>query len=675
MRIFEDLYHEVSAGFGGYGLLEGSVSVVSPGAYAVSDGRGDFGGSSGPGLFHRDVRHLSRFVLRVDGEAPIPLGVWVRGSEAEFVLEAGAGSIRVVRRRTLGGGIEEEISLTNDALEVVEARVEIGCAADFRDVFDVRGYRRAAGRGELVEEVKDGCLRFAYRREGFRRGTVVRVSGGGIEPVAQPGCISFGVRLEPGEERSARVAVVLEEGGEEVRPLGPAAALYREAPVLETGWDPLRRSWKRSVEDLQSLSLDVKDGLFVPAAGAPWYMALFGRDSLITAYQTMILGLDPAKNTLKALARYQAGERDDFRDAEPGKIPHELRVGELAFFDEIPQTPYYGTADATPLFLILLHEVWRWSGDAGFVRDMEGAARRALDWVLHHAERIGGYVAYATRSPAGLQNHGWKDSVNSVLFRDGSRAEGPIAPCEVQGYVYDAYRRSAELAELVWEDEELARELRAEADTLKERFDRDFWIEDRSYYALALDGAARRVDSVASNAGHLLWSGIVPPKKARLVADRLVGEELFCGWGIRTMAAGEGGYDPVSYHNGSVWPHDNALIACGLGRYGFREEAGRVVGALLDAAPHFDYRLPEVFAGYSKKEVRAPVELPKSCSPQAWAAGTVPLLVRTMLGAEPDPKSRSLVTNAVLPGGIGSLRLEGVSAFGEWHALGARDAY
>jgi glycogen debranching enzyme len=643
------------------------VSVVSPGACAVSDGGGDFGGSSGPGLFYRDVRHLSRFALRVDGEAPIPLEARTRGSEAEFVLKAGAETIHVVRRRALGGGMDEEILLTNDSLEAVEARVELGCAADFRDVFDVRGYRRAAGRGELVEEVGEGLLRFSYRRGGFRRGTVVRVWGEGIEPDAQPGSISFDVRLEPGQERAARVVVVLEEGGKEVRPWGPAA-LYAEAPVLETGWEPLRLSWERSLEDLESLSLDLGDGLLVPAAGAPWYMALFGRDSLITAYQTMILGFSPAKNTLKALARYQAGERDDFRDAEPGKIPHELRVGELAFFDEIPQTPYYGTADATPLFLILLHEVWRWSGERGIVRDMEGAARRALDWVLHHADRIEGYVAYATRSPAGLRNHGWKDSANSVLFRDGSRAGGPIAPCEVQGYVYDAYRRTAELAELVWEDGELAGELRAEAETLKERFDRDFWMEDRSYYALALDGAAQKVDSVTSNVGHLLWSGIVPAEKARLVADRLVGEELFCGWGIRTMAAGEGGYDPVSYHNGSVWPHDNALIACGLGRYGFREEAGRVAAALLEAAPHFGYRLPEVFAGYSKKEVAKPVELSKSCSPQAWAAGTVPLLVRTMLGTEPDPKSRSLVTDAVLPGGTRSLRLEGVPAFGERNA-------
>src|SRR5918992_6048192 len=505
----------VSRFFWGYGLLEGSVSVVSPGAYAVSDGRGDFDGSAGPGLFYRDTRHLSRFVLRVDGEAPIPLGVRVRGSEAEFVLSAGAGGIRVVRRRALGGGMEEEILLTNHAREAVEARVELGCAAGFRDVFDVRGYRRAVERGEFSEEVKDGCLRFTYRRDGFRRGTAVRVSGEEVEPLAEPGRISFAIRLVPEQERAARVSVVLEDGGEEVR-RWRFAPLYGEAPALETDRATLRRSWERSLEDLESLTLDVGDGLPVPAAGAPWYMALFGRDALITAYQTMILDPVPAKNTLRALARYQARERDDFRDAEPGKIPHELRVGELAFFGEIPQTPYYGTADATPLFHILLHEIWRWSGDAGFVRDMEGTARRALDWIRYHADRINGYVAYATRSPAGLQNHGWKDSADSVLFRGGTRAEGAIAPCEVQGYVYDAYGRTAELAELVWEDKELARELRAEAESLKERFDRDFWMEDRSYYALALDGAAQKVDSVTSNVGHLLWSGIVPAEKARL---------------------------------------------------------------------------------------------------------------------------------------------------------------
>ena len=652
-------------------MREGVVSVVSPGAYCVSDGVGDFDGSFG-GLFYRDVRHLSGLRFGIVGARLVPLGSWVRGSEAEFALAAGVGpeGVDVVRRRFLGDGMTEEILLANESGVAVEVRVELACAADFGDVFEIRGHRRAAERGEVLEEARDGYLRFAYSREGFRRGTVLRVEGEEIEPLAELGRLSFDVRLGPGEERAVRVSVVLEEDGREVR-LGRSATLYGEAPALETGWEALRRSWERSVEDLGSLSFDAGEGLVVPAAGAPWYMALFGRDALIAGYQAMVLGPGPARNTLRALARHQAVERDDFRDAEPGKILHELRHGELAYFGEIPQTPYYGTADATPLFLVLLSEVWRWSGDASFVRELEGTARRALGWILRHAERTNGYLAYATRSPAGLKNHGWKDSADSMLFRNGTRAEGRIAPCEVQGYVYDALLRTAELAELVWRDVRLAAELREEAGVLRERFDLDFWMEDRAYYALALDGAGRKVDSVTSNAGHLLWSGIVPEAKAWTVTDRLMGEQLFSGWGIRTMASGEGGYDPDSYHDGSVWPHDNSLIVQGLRRYGFRQEANSVAAALLAAAPRFDYRLPEVFAGYSRNEVREPVELPRSCSPQAWAAGTVPLLVRAMLGVEPDPENRKLLAEPVLPEGVEGIRLEGVPAFGERHAIGA----
>jgi glycogen debranching enzyme len=655
--------------FEGSGLLEGSVSVVSPGAYVVSDGRGDVDGSAGQGLFYRDVRHLSGFRLKIEGESPVPLASRTRGTEAEFVLAAGKGAIGVVRRRSLGGGMTEEVMLKNEAPESLEARVELECAADFMDVFEVRGYRRATERGGISEEATGGCLRIAYWRDGFRRGTMVRVSGEGVEPFAESGRVSFDLRLEPGEERAARVSVVLQEDGREVRWRRPAP-IYGDAPALETGWEELQRCWERSLEDLESLTLDVGKGLLVPAAGAPWYMALFGRDALITGYQTMILGSGPAKNALRALARHQTTERDDYRDAEPGKIPHELRVGELAFFGEVPHAPYYGTVDATPLFLILLNEVWRWTAGAGFVREMEGAARRALGWILNHADRVNGYIAYATRSTAGLQNQGWKDSANSMLFRNGTLAGSKIAPCEVQGYVYDAFLRTAELAEVVWDDARLAGELRVEAGDLKERFDRDFWMDDRGYYALALDGVGRRVDSITSNAGHLLWSGIVPAEKARLVADLLMGEELFSGWGIRTMAASERGYDPDSYHNGSVWPHDNSLIAYGLLRYGFREEANRIAAALLDAAPHFEDRLPELFAGYSRREAREPVELPRSCSPQAWAAGTVVLLVRAMLGAEPDLEGRRLLTTPVLREGVKYLRLEGVPAFGERHAVG-----
>lgn len=400
-------------------------------------------------------------------------------------------------------------------------------------------------------------------------------------------------------------------------------------------------------------------------------MTLFGRDVLITAYQTLLLGPEPAKSTLRVLAQYQAQDYNDFQGSETGKILHEVRRGELAYFGAVPHSPYYGTADATPLFLVLLGEVWRWTADGAFVRELEQPARRAVAWLLENMDSDErGYVAYETRSAAGLRNHGWKDSDDAILFRDGERAEPPISLCEVQGYAYGALLRTAALAEHTWEDGSFAGMLREKAAELKVRFDRDFWIEDLGYYALALDGFRRRVDSVSSNAGHLLWSGIAPESKARAVADRLLGTELFSGWGVRTMATGDAGYDLNSYHNGSVWPHDNAVIAEGLRRYGFREEARRVATALVEAAAHFGYRLPEVFAGYQREEGVGLVGVPLSCSPQAWAAGTVPSLVRTMLALDPDPGNRWLTVDPHPGKNVSGLRLGDVAAFGVRHRVG-----
>lgn len=641
------------------------MNVASPGAYAVSGAAGDFEGG-GHGLFFRDTRHLSRFVLKIDGKRPVAQGCETQASAAEFVLEVPGSGLKVVRRRRLGQGLAEEVEVHNGTAGPAEVRLSFGLAADFEDVFAVRGYARASERGEASEQVREGSVHYAYRRGGFSRGTEVRIFSEGAAPVVERGGISLNLRLGEGECRLVRVSVKLEEDNGGVR-LEEHALLYAGAPRLETDWEALRRSWERSVEDLESLTFDAGDGLLVPAAGAPWFMALFGRDSLITAYQAMILSPEPARNVLRALASHQAAGRDDFTDAEPGKIAHEFRRGEMAFFGEIPETPYYGTADATPLFLILLGEVHHWTADAEFVREMEPAARRALDWIMDHSDKVNGYVAYHTRSTAGLKNQSWKDSDDSMLFRDGTRVEGPIAPVEVQGYTYDALLRTAGLAESAWGDAELATELRERAADLKDRFNRDFWMEDRGYYALALDGEGRRVDSITSNPGHLLWGGILPVERARAVADRLMSSALFGGWGIRTMAAGEGGYDPDSYHNGSVWPHDNAIIVHGLRRYGFAREAERITGALLDAAPHFDYRLPELFAGYSREEAPEPIEYPTSCSPQAWAAAAIPLLARALLGVEPDPKYRTLLVDPTQS--AAGLRLDGVPAFGERHDI------
>jgi glycogen debranching enzyme len=410
----------------------------------------------------------------------------------------------------------------------------------------------------------------------------------------------------------------------------------------------------------------------MPAAGLPWFMTVFGRDSLITSFQALPFTPELAETTLRVLSRYQGTKVDDFRDEEPGKILHEIRFGELTHFDERPHSPYYGTADATPLFLVLLDEYERWTGDTRLVRELEPNARAALQWIDEHGDRDGdGYVEYERRNTeTGLENQCWKDSWDSIRYADGRVAKGPIATCEIQGYVYDAKVRTARLAREIWNDQDLAARLDYEAAELRDRFNRDFWLADRNYFALALDGKKRPVDAITSNAGHLLWSGIADDDKAEAVAQHLVGDTLFSGWGVRTMAEGEGGYNPIRYHNGTVWPHDNSLIAAGLARYGYRAEAARVAFATLEAATYFRYRLPEVFAGYRRRRTSFPVEYPTASSPQAWATGAPLLCLRVLLGLEPE--ADDLHVNPVLPERIE--RIELLEIPGRWGRTDATSA-
>jgi glycogen debranching enzyme len=382
-------------------------------------------------------------------------------------------------------------------------------------------------------------------------------------------------------------------------------------------------------------------------------MSLFGRDSVITSYQALPYAPELAATTLRVLASKQGTRVDRYREEEPGKILHELRLGELTVFGERPHSPYYGTYDATPLFLVLLDEYERWTGNGDLVRELEGAARAALRWLDEFADRDGdGYLEYERNTESGLENQCWKDSWNSILYADGTLSSLPRATCEIQGYAYDAKVRCARLAREVWDDPALAERLEREAAELKARFNRDFWVAEREFFALALDGGKKPVDSLTSNLGHLLWSGIVDDDKAEAVVRHLLGDSLFSGWGVRTMAEGEGGYNPIEYHNGTVWPHDNSFIAAGLARYGYREEAARVAQAVLEAATYFDYRLPEVFAGYPREQTKFPVEYPTASSPQAWATGAPLLLIRVLLGLGPDGSA-----DPVLPDAVGALEL------------------
>jgi glycogen debranching enzyme len=396
----------------------------------------------------------------------------------------------------------------------------------------------------------------------------------------------------------------------------------------------------------------------------PWFMTVFGRDTLLTSIQTLLFGPELARGALAVLADLQAHHDDPAIDAEPGKIVHEVRHGKAA---EKWFARYYGSVDATPLYLVLLSEVWRWTDDTPLVRGLREPALRVLEWIDRYGDRDGdGFVEYERRTERGLENQSWKDSHDSQRFADGRIARTPIAPCEVQGYVYDAKVRTAELAREVWRDSALADRLEREAAELRQRFDEAYWVEERGgYYALALDGDKNRVDSMCSNIGHLLWSGIVPDERAGAIVDRLMGDDLWSGWGVRTMSAADAAYNPLSYHNGTVWPHDNSLIAAGLARYGRWPEAHRIIRVTLAAAHHFGYQLPEVFAGLHRSETGFPIAYPTAARPQAWAAGAPVLLLQLLLGLRPDPRNHRLETLAPpqLPSWAGTVRLQGVRAF------------
>jgi glycogen debranching enzyme len=415
---------------------------------------------------------------------------------------------------------------------------------------------------------------------------------------------------------------------------------------------------ERSLRDLRVLRSELHGHTFF-AAGVPWYVTLFGRDSLISAYQTLAYKPEVAEHTLRLLAEYQGDKVDEWRDEEPGKIMHELRVGELARTDEIPQTPYYGAIDAAPLFLILLARHAAWTGRLALFHKLRENVERALEWMAKYGDPTGrGYLAYQVKSKKGLGNQGWKDSGDAIVNADGSLAKPPIALTEVQGYAYRAQLGVAELYRRAG-DAGKADQLRREADDLRRRFNRDFWLEDKGVYALALQDGGKPCAVVASNAGQVLWSGIADADKARRTKDRLLAEDVHSGWGIRTLSAREKRYNPIGYHLGTVWPHDNSLILAGLRAYQFDEAAARVFSGILQAATHFHtYRLPEVFAGFRQEGLTVPVHYPVACHPQAWAAGSVPLMVESLLGLTPEAfDGRLRIVRPVLPEGVSELEV------------------
>ncbi|MFK3981820.1 glycogen debranching N-terminal domain-containing protein [Micromonospora sp. NPDC050397] len=666
------------------------VTILAGNTFVVSDGRGDIEPSPlvPTGLFSFDLRYLSRWKLTVNGERLHALSVDdLQYYETRFFLVPGEpthyvdAKVSVIRHRKITSGLEEELTVLNHRGEAADIVVRLDMAADFVDVFELKQVTEIQRATSVF--VEDGLLRLRYTRGLYAREALI--SSTAPAEIDEHG-MTFRLRVEPHGQWSTTLRVSAHLPGRSGMDVREQLHTHRTAPdpqiqrhldewlanAPQLGCDDgvLATAYRRGLIDLAALQFGaLATGNNLIAAGTPWFMTFYGRDSILTCIQAMAFTPELAVGTLNMFAATQAAVFDDFREKEPGKIMHEFRYGESAAFEEQPHSPYFGAADTTPLFVILLDEYERWTGNVELVRRLEHEARAALRWIDTYGDLMGnGYIWYERRNlGSGLENQCWKDSPDSISYRDGRMPSFPRAVCEIQGYAYDAKIRGARLARRIWHDPIYADRLEAEAADLKARFNRDFWIEDGEYYALALDADGGQVDALSSNIGHLLWSGIVDPPRAARIAEHLVGPRLFSGWGVRTLAEGEERYNPTGYHTGAIWPFDNSFIALGLRRYGFDAEAGRITKAIIDASQYFDGRLPQLFAGYDRGLTRYPVQYPTTWTPHAWSAATPMMLIRVLLGLEPHDEH--LVVDPALPEGMG--RIELLDVPGRWGRLDA----
>jgi glycogen debranching enzyme len=658
--------------------------------FMVTDLRGEIAAESDHGVFSDDTRFVSYYALFANGEPWVLLtsatstyyAARVHLTNRRFKTEDGvieAGTLALLVTRTVGEGLNEDLHVTNYGGSPVRFNLEIALRSDFADLFEVKGHDFVR-RGHIVTEwdEKARTLATRYANRDFRRSFVYHVITCGSWPSYANGRLTFDIALDAGAMWHACSAYVLECGGRVRAPIRACAQ-----PDDDTDYDKLQREWlgaatrltssneevyrlyRQSVSDMGALRLfdhDFAHDVWLPAAGVPWFVTIFGRDSLIVSLQNMMINPGFARGALKKLAELQATARDDRRDAEPGKIPHEIRFGELAHFHQIPHTPYYGTADATPLYLIVLHEAWKWLGDTALLREHRDVALRCLDWIDRYGDLDGdGFQEYQTRSPVGYENLGWKDAVDAVVYPDGSQVKPPKGLCELQGYVFDAWLRMAEAFDALG-DTDRARQLRTNAARLRARFEDRFWCDDLGFYAFALDPKKEPVKTIASNAGHLLWSGLADPAHAAQVVHRLLEPDMWSGWGIRTLSSGNPAYNPFAYQRGSVWPHDNGIIALGFKRYGFAAEAGRVARDISEVASRFaSHRLPELYAGIERRPGGFPVQYLGANVPQAWAAGSAFHLLQALLGLRADAPHGRLYVDPYLPRWLPDVTLRGLA--------------
>ena len=681
-----------------------NITVSQGRTFMVTTQSGEIEPDTDQGVYAQDTRFISFYQLYIN-RAPLAV---VNSSQLSFYAarfhltnsstntEDGLiqeRTVRVTLNRTVSESIHEDIDIVNYSGKKVSFLLELGLRSDFADLFEVKSkniIQRGKENTQWVEETKQ--LRTAYDNKDFHRALNYHVLSDVAVGYAN-GRIFFEIELERNQRWHTCCEIVLEHG-QEVAQAAPAFCDLERQGTATAGAMPSRgqeprsdfderqarwqerctaivtsnnnvyRMYRQAVEDMGALriyDMDVSDEAWIPAAGVPWFVTLFGRDSLTVSYQNMAVSAGFARGALKRLAEYQATERDDWREAQPGKIMHEIRYGELAHFHKAPFTPFYGTADATMLYLIVLSEAYRWTGDIELLKEYRETAEKCLAWIDSYGDLDGdGFQEYKSFSPYHYSNVGWKDAGDAVVYADGSQVEQPKGLCELQGYVYDAKTRMVEVFRALG-DEERAKSLQEQADALKQKFNEAFWMENEGCYAFGLDPNKKQITSIASNAGQCLWSGIADQDKAERTAQRLLQRDMWNGWGIRTLSADNPAYDPFEYQRGSIWPQDNGIIADGFKRYGLANEANRVIRAIFDAVESFDaYRPPEVFAGVQREgSVDFPILYPGGANiPQAWATGSIFHMLRAILGLRADAPNKRLYVQPTLPDWLPDIELQ-----------------
>jgi glycogen debranching enzyme len=653
----------------------GQITINDGSTFLVTDSYGLIDDTLAQGFFVADTRLISYYEVSLNRDRLLLLAsspINYHSALYQFTNPAfrtvngtiPQGRLIISIRRDITGGMHEDIDITNYHNETVAFQLMLAIRSDFADIFEVKA-GQILTRGETETTWKGNQVTTEYRHDSFYRALIVEPVDCGSTPRYANGRLSFEVALKPGETWHTCINFTAVAGSDRFTPQHTCKVPHQteakqisntfltEATRLQSSNAEIAGYYQQALVDMAALRIKVKDNghdFWMPAAGIPWFVAVFGRDSVTVSLQTLAVYPEFAWGTLVQLAQLQATEVDDWRDAQPGKMLHELRRDELTVLNQLPYKPYYGTVDTTILWIITLGEAYLWMGDPGLLKECRPALEKALHWIDQYGDFDGdGFVEYLTHSSKGLRNQSWKDSGDSMVYPDGTQVDPPIAPCEVQGYVYNAWLRAAEIY-AIWGETETAQKLRQRAEDLYQRFNDRFWMEEAGFYCLGLDSHKQQIRSIASNPGHLLWSGIVPPDRAERVAKRLLQPDLWCGWGIRTLSSQNPAYNPISYHLGSVWPHDNAAIAAGLKRYGYIDQTNQVAEGIFAAASYFEAgRMPELFGGIERHQKNFPVPYPDANIPQAWAAGSIFLLIRTLLGLEADAPHKSLRVNPHLP--------------------------